>query len=91
MVFLLIRPVNEYDAQQLAPLMLEYIVDFYKRPNPGEAAVRQHILYLLGHPGEGVQFVAEEDGQLVGFATLYFTFSTTSPSTNRYFERFICK
>jgi len=72
----MIRPVMKEDLPQIVPLMLSYIVDFYKRPNPGETAVRKLVQRLLDHPDHGIQFIAEEEGTILGFATLYFTFST---------------
>jgi hypothetical protein len=71
----IVRLAQSEDIEQLTDLMYEYIVDFYKRPKPLEAKLRDLILMLL-NGSEGVQFVAEQDGRLVGFATLYFTYST---------------
>lgn len=34
-----IRPVKETDIYGLAPLMLDYIVKFYQRPDPGPERV----------------------------------------------------
>ncbi len=73
---MVIRSVTKEDLTSLVPLMLTYIVDFYQRPNPGEMAVQGLAEHLLDHPEAGIQFVAELDGQLFGFVTLYFTFST---------------
>ncbi|MBO1005947.1 GNAT family N-acetyltransferase [Pseudogracilibacillus auburnensis] len=58
--------------------MLQYIVDFYERPEPTETDLKGLISHLLDHPSGGLQFVAEENGELLGFTTLYFTFSTLS-------------
>lgn len=71
-----IRAVDANDLPQLSELMLEYVVDFYKQPDPGNRAVKNHIAYLLLHPDMGEQWVAEDHRTLRGFATLYFTFST---------------
>nr|WP_236619641.1 GNAT family N-acetyltransferase [Bacillus sp. 1NLA3E] len=56
--------------------MKQYIVDFYKQPEPKENELIGLINYLLKNPSSGLQFVAEENGELLGFTTLYFTFST---------------
>ncbi|GIN85919.1 N-acetyltransferase [Heyndrickxia sporothermodurans] len=72
-----IRKANIADVDQLMNLMYQYIVDFYKRPRPDEKDVRELIYHLLKHPEAGVQFVAESEGRLIGFSTLYFTFRTT--------------
>ena len=78
----MIRRVNEKDVDALIPLMYQYIVDFYRRPRPDEKDVRELINLLFIHPERGIQFVAEEDGKLIGFSTLYFTFSTTRVKGN---------
>ncbi|HLN62365.1 MAG TPA: GNAT family N-acetyltransferase [Symbiobacteriaceae bacterium] len=70
-----VRRATAADQAQLTELIYLYIVDFYKRPRPAEAAL--HGLMARLDAGEiGLQFVAEEDGRLVGFATLYWTWST---------------
>lgn len=71
-----VRPVGKEDLHMLHDLMIQYIVDFYKRPKPTETSLNDLILHLQHNPSSGIQFVAEKDGRLVGFATLYFTFST---------------
>jgi GNAT superfamily N-acetyltransferase len=73
---LTIRNADERDISQIYELMLDYIVDFYKKPKPNETELKNLIKHLLEHPEAGLQFLAEKDGKLVGFATLYFTFST---------------
>jgi ribosomal protein S18 acetylase RimI-like enzyme len=70
-----IRRVERRDVPRLAPLMLEYIVDFYRRPRPADEDLSRLIDVLL-EGDEGTVFVAESDGELVGFATLYFTWGT---------------
>lgn len=72
----MIHAVVREDLSQLVPLMRQYIVDFYRRPDPGDDAIHDLALHLLAHPEQGIQFVVEQEGSLVGFATLYFTFST---------------
>ncbi|CAG9606386.1 GNAT family N-acetyltransferase [Pseudoneobacillus rhizosphaerae] len=71
-----IRPINKADIQQLQVLMLQYIVDFYQRPRPDDEELINLINHLIENPSIGLQFVAERNGELIGFATLYFTFST---------------
>lgn len=71
-----IRKVTETDIPQLYDLMINYIVDFYGRPMPDEGDVKQLIRLIMEHPERGVQFVAEINSKLVGFATMYFSFST---------------
>lgn len=71
-----IRPATSTDLSQLSKLMKNYIVDFYKQPDPGEGALKGLINHLLENSQSGLQHVAEENGDLIGFSTLYFTFST---------------
>jgi ribosomal protein S18 acetylase RimI-like enzyme len=70
------RCAEKKDIPQLVKLMNQYIVDFYQRPNPGDEALKGLVQHLLINPERGLQFVAEKDGKLLGFATLYFSFST---------------
>ena len=49
---MIIRKNLERDTAQLVSLMLSYIVDFYRRPNPDEAAVKQLIEHLLEHQSQ---------------------------------------
>lgn len=71
----LIRPAELEDLNELTKLMYDYIVGFYQNPSPSINKVH-HLIRALFDTQQGIQFVAEEDGRLVGFATLYFTFST---------------
>jgi len=70
-----VRRAEPGDAPELERLMLEYVVGFYRYPEPLPGRLRALIDILL-EGREGVQLVAEQDGTLVGFATLYFTWST---------------
>lgn len=72
----LIRAATNEDISPLSSLMRQYIVDFYKQPEPEGTALDGLIEHLLVNPSVGLQFVAEENEKLIGFATLYFTFST---------------
>lgn len=72
----IIRQASEQDIPQLKDLMLAYIVDFYQQPKPNQDELVGLIQHLIDNPSSGLQFVAEEDGELLGFSTLYFTFST---------------
>ncbi|WP_017755403.1 GNAT family N-acetyltransferase [Calidifontibacillus oryziterrae] len=71
-----VRTVERKDKNQLKDLMYEYIVDFYKRPKPPLEDVEQ-LIELLLKKEKGIQFIAEKNGEFLGFATLYFSFSTT--------------
>lgn len=73
---LVIRPAVQEDVPLLYSLMNAYITDFYQQKEPEEKELKELIRHLLSNPAAGLQFVAEANGKLVGFATLYFTFST---------------
>ncbi|UNL83171.1 GNAT family N-acetyltransferase [Priestia koreensis] len=72
-----VRQAQQPDVNNITILMYEYIVDFYQCPKPPLEHV-QGIIHTMLRQQEGIQFVAEEHGHLIGFATLYFTYSTTS-------------
>ncbi|MNW23647.1 Acetyltransferase (GNAT) family protein [compost metagenome] len=71
----IIRDVTPQDVTSLTELMYEYIVDFYNNPAPPEVKLHS-LIHLLLEQKEGIQFIAEDQGKNVGFATLFFTFST---------------
>ncbi|TXC92853.1 GNAT family N-acetyltransferase [Metabacillus litoralis] len=73
---LIVRTVDPKDLKSLTVLMYQYIVDFYKRPKPPIEDVHNLINILL-EKNKGIQYIAEQEGDLVGFATLFFSFSTT--------------
>ncbi|NOU73833.1 GNAT family N-acetyltransferase [Paenibacillus sp. LMG 31458] len=72
---LIVRDAEPDDENSLTELMYEYIVGFYQKPRPADGKIHKLIQTLL-EKQLGIQFVAEQDGKLVGFATLYFAFST---------------
>lgn len=73
---MIIRRAEYKDTLDLMGLMNEYIMDFYQQATPDQQDLKGLIELLLEDPSKGLQFVAEQDGKLIGFATLYFTFST---------------
>ncbi|MCC8304825.1 N-acetyltransferase family protein [Bacillus sp. ICE1] len=72
---MIIESAEHYDVKQLTDLMYLYIVDFYKRPKPPIEKIH-HLIEMLFEKNRDIQFVAEQDEELVGFATLYFSFTT---------------
>ncbi|SEC23150.1 GNAT family N-acetyltransferase [Paenibacillus sp. GP183] len=68
------QPLLE-DTSRLKELMIQYIVGFYKFRQPDDDKLNE-LIHVLLEQREGIQFVAESDGNLVGFATLYFSYST---------------
>jgi GNAT superfamily N-acetyltransferase len=72
----LVRPPTPADREALLALMDAYIVDFYRAPRPPRERL-EALVDLLAEGKEGAQLVAEDDaGALIGFATLYFSWST---------------
>jgi GNAT superfamily N-acetyltransferase len=74
-----IAPVTEADLAELLPLMRSYC-DFY-RVDPTDEALLAMSRALIADPDrEGVQLLARDDGtgRAVGFATIFWTWSTSS-------------
>ena len=71
---MLVRPSKAADREQLLPLIKGYF-DFYQTPFP--AAEITTLLDTLQADGSlGIQLVAEDDNELVGFASLYSCIDT---------------
>ncbi|WP_440110819.1 N-acetyltransferase family protein [Paenibacillus sp. QZ-Y1] len=70
-----IRETQPNDLRPLTRLMHDYVVGFYNNPWPGDPQIQLIIQTLLDRQ-IGAQFVAEQNGELIGFSTLYFTYST---------------
>src|SRR3712207_4207346 len=74
-----IKSVGREDLDEVLPLVRAYL-DFYE-VEPPEAAVRALCEALIDDPREGVQLVARDDGgRAVGFATIFWSWSTLSAS-----------
>jgi GNAT superfamily N-acetyltransferase len=75
-----IEAVTEADIDELLPLMRAYC-DFYEVA-PSDDALTDMALALLDDPDlEGVQLIArDDDGRAVGFATIFWSWSTLSAS-----------
>jgi GNAT superfamily N-acetyltransferase len=73
-----IEPVRETDLEELLPLMRAYC-DFYAVA-PADGRLLAMCRELLVDPErEGIQLLARDgDGQAVGFATIFWTWSTLS-------------
>ena len=69
-----IRVAGEDDLAELLPLMRGYC-DFYETDTPAEG-LEGIARALIGDPREGRQYIARDEGRAVGFATLYWTWST---------------
>jgi GNAT superfamily N-acetyltransferase len=69
--------VGEADLDALLPLMRAYC-DFYE-VSPSDEALLAMSRTLIADPGrEGVQLLARADGRAIGFATIFWSWATTS-------------
>ncbi len=72
-----IERVTEADLPELLPLMRGYC-DFYESDPSDEALLAMSRALLADPEREGLQFIARDaDGAAAGFATLFWTWSTT--------------
>ena len=73
-----ISTVGEAELGELLPLMRGY-ADFYE-VSPTDEALLELSRALIADPvGEGMQFLARDgEGRAIGFATVYWLWSTTS-------------
>lgn len=72
-----IRRATTADRERLEPLVRAYI-DFYREPQPSAERLETLLTLLAERPEIGVQFVAEKDGALHGFATAYLSYDTVT-------------
>ena len=73
----MIATVTEADLPDLLPLLRGYC-DFYEVA-PSDDALLALSRTLIEDPGQGVQLIARDDsGAAVGFATIFWTWSTLS-------------
>jgi GNAT superfamily N-acetyltransferase len=72
-----ISRVTEADLLELLPLMRSYC-DFYRSAPPDDALLALSRALLANPQHEGLQLIARDDsGRAVGFATIFWTWSTT--------------
>jgi GNAT superfamily N-acetyltransferase len=73
-----IERVHEHNLDELLPLMRGYC-DFYEVSPSDEALLTLSRALLADPKREGVQFLArDENGRAIGFATVYWSWATTS-------------
>lgn len=73
-----VERVREADLPELLPLMRGYC-DFYESDPPDDALLAMSRALLAGPELEGVQLLARDsDGAAIGFATIFWTWSTNS-------------
>jgi GNAT superfamily N-acetyltransferase len=73
----IVAPVTERDLDDLLPLMRGYC-DFYAVAPPDDALLAMARALLADPDREGVQFIARRDDAAVGFATVFWSWSTLS-------------
>jgi GNAT superfamily N-acetyltransferase len=74
---LTIERVTEAHLTELLPLMRGYC-DFYEVDPSDEALLALSRALIADPEREGVQLVARKEGQAVGFATIFWSWATTS-------------
>ena len=76
----MIETVTESDLDDLLPLMRGYC-DFYEVDPADEALLAMSRALIADPEREGLQLIARDDeGRAVGFATIFWTWSTLSAS-----------
>ncbi|MEA2348270.1 MAG: hypothetical protein QOG62_2057 [Thermoleophilaceae bacterium] len=71
-----IETVGEEQLGELLPLMRGYS-DFYEVDPTDEQLLALSRALIAGPETDGVQFLARQDGRPAGFATVYWSWSTT--------------
>jgi GNAT superfamily N-acetyltransferase len=75
-----IATVTESDLPELLPLMRGYC-DFYEVAPPDDALLAMSRTLISNPELEGIQLIArDDDGRAVGFATIFWSWSTLSAS-----------
>jgi GNAT superfamily N-acetyltransferase len=74
---LTIERVTETDLTELLPLMRAYC-DFYKVAPSDDALLSLSRALLADPEREGIQLLARIEGRAVGFATIFWSWATTS-------------
>lgn len=74
-----IARVGEGDLEELLPLMRAYC-DFYEVTPSDEALLALSRALIADPEREGVQLIARTEGRAVAFATVYWSWATTSAS-----------
>jgi GNAT superfamily N-acetyltransferase len=73
---MVIARVREGDLEQLLPLMRSYC-DFYEVSPPDERLLALSRALIDDPEREGVQLIARDGDRAMGFATIYWSWSTT--------------
>lgn len=79
-----IRDAREDELDELLPLMRAYC-DFYESSPPDEGVLRM-ARTLITDPSQGAVFIARQDGQAIGFATLDWKWSMLNGTRVGYLE-----
>jgi ribosomal protein S18 acetylase RimI-like enzyme len=72
---MVVRPVEAEDRPRLLELIKGYFA-FYRTPFPAGSKMEALLDLLHRDPSRGVQLVADADGQLQGFVSLYASIDT---------------
>lgn len=72
----MIEPVSNSNIEEVLPLIREYM-EFYKVADICDTRNREFFSQFGESNPAGCQFILRESGAVVGFATLYFTFTSS--------------
>lgn len=72
----MIEIVNEQNFEELLPLMEKY-QEFYEVANISTDKNRRFFSKFLGGSSEGAQFLVRSNNNAVGFATIYYCYSSS--------------
>ncbi|MBN7798770.1 GNAT family N-acetyltransferase [Parahaliea mediterranea] len=72
----MIEPVSEEDLEEVLPLIEQY-QQFYQVKNISTSRNREFFSQFNEANPFGCQFAYRESGKVIGFATVYFTFTST--------------
>ena len=72
----MIEPVSKSNIEEVLPLIREYM-EFYKIADISDNRNREFFSQFGESNPAGCQFIFRESGMVVGFATIYFTFTSS--------------
>lgn len=70
-----LRLADPSSLDQLLPLFREYQAHYSALTSATESQTRHFLTEVISHPQSGAVVLAEVDGQIVGFASAFFTVS----------------
>ncbi|MBL4796711.1 MAG: GNAT family N-acetyltransferase [Oleispira sp.] len=72
----MIEPVSDNNIDEVLPLIRKYL-EFYKVADISDSRNKEFFSQFGASNPAGCQFIFRESGSVVGFATVYFTFTSS--------------